>query len=176
MYKAIEIAYFLVYYAHKTETETYLNGLKIDSLLFMLQGIHLTIYDTPLFNDPILKNSYGVYIEETYNEFFRQYASLHIPKYHRVLNEFWALVCDCPNPYYDSYYTDKSGERFWIAEYKCERIDDETKKLIEAFYDEYHKFSSTNFNEIIRNHACYQLSDKHIDLQLMKQEFKNKIQ
>lgn len=165
MYSAIELAYYLVYHANKTEQEHKLKGFKIDPLLFFVQGYSLAILDMPVFKDNIIKNSYVALIKEVRDE-FRKYGCLSVPDTHKIR---YATCCDKNN---SRYYHLKTTN---IASYVYDRLDDDTRTLIEAVFKHYGCLPIPAINELIVNMDCYKYSKEIIDIELMKMDFKAKI-
>jgi uncharacterized phage-associated protein len=50
----------------------------VQKLVYYAQGFHLAIYDTPLFNEPIVKWAHGPVVESLYKE-YKKYGSSAIP-------------------------------------------------------------------------------------------------
>ena len=170
MVKAIEIAYYMVDYAHKSEKGCLLSGFKMNSLLFLVQGYSLARLNRRAFKDKIHKNSYGAFIPEPHGQ-FRQYGCLFIPRKHVVTNPlYWK---ECNTPYYDKYevcYRDKATA---YATYMCDRLDKKTEEIIKEVYDTYCKMSIPALNDCIRSMQSYKQSDQFFDIDLMKIEFKD---
>lgn len=68
MYTAQSIADFLLLLAHP-EAEEATTNLKLQKLLYYAQGIHLAVFDEPLFGDEIHAWSYGPVVESVYQRF-----------------------------------------------------------------------------------------------------------
>ena len=175
MYEAMEIAYYLIDYAYKTENEWLLSGLKLNCFLFIIQGYSLAIYDKPVFSDDIHKVGFGVMIEKTHEK-FRRCGTLAIPHTHIVLNPYVYGLNKLP--YYDQYELKDSrhGYKFLQATYMCDRLDKETVELIEAVFDVFSKFSLTPLTDFILNLDCYKESEDVVDINSIKTDFKNIIQ
>lgn len=183
MYEAMEIAYYLIDYAYKTEREHYLTGLKMNCFLFIVQGAHLAILDRPAFSDKIYKIGCGVHLDKIYNE-FKGYLGLTIPHTHTVVNpKHWGWLLK-NLPYYDSYNIKESeNERFGTATYMCDNLNKDTEKIIEGVFDNFYFLSLTGLNNLIRNFGCYNethysrnaegYKSNAIKLDMMKKEFVN---
>ena len=56
-----------------------ITNLKLQKLLYYVQGFHLAIYDKPLFKENILAWEHGPVVKEVYDE-FKGYRAGHIPQ------------------------------------------------------------------------------------------------
>lgn len=70
-YKALDIAYKLIYTAQEDEPNggERLTNLKLQKLLYYQQGYHLAVFGTPLFNEDIEAWMYGPVVPCVYDEF-----------------------------------------------------------------------------------------------------------
>lgn len=73
MYKASEIADLLLITADK-EYDEHLTNMKLQKLLYYLQGFHLAIYDERLFKEDIKKWDYGPVVPSIYHK-YKQYGA-----------------------------------------------------------------------------------------------------
>ncbi len=77
-YNAIDIAKKVIAYTNEEEGDSITN-LKLQKLLYYLQGFHLAFYNKPLFKEHIRAWTYGPVVEEVYQE-FKGYGSQTIYK------------------------------------------------------------------------------------------------
>ena len=56
-----------------------ISNLKLQKLLYYIQGYHLAYFDAPLFNEDIVKWQYGPVVESVYHS-FKQHGYQPIPK------------------------------------------------------------------------------------------------
>ena len=70
-YKALDIAYKLIYTAQEDEPNggERLTNLKLQKLLYYQQGYHLAVFGTPLFDEDIEAWMYGPVVPCVYDEF-----------------------------------------------------------------------------------------------------------
>jgi len=73
IYSAITIASALIALTDPEKGDTTSN-LKVQKLLYYVQGVHLAIYGLPLFNEEIVSWQYGPVVPEVYSE-FKEYGS-----------------------------------------------------------------------------------------------------
>lgn len=69
MYNVLEIAHKILNKATQTEFEEPISNLKLQKLLYYMQGFHLAYFDTPLFDDDIEAWMYGPVVPCVYNHF-----------------------------------------------------------------------------------------------------------
>lgn len=71
IYKALDIAYKLIYTAQEDEPNggERLTNLKLQKLLYYQQGYHLAVFGTPLFDEDIEAWMYGPVVPCVYDEF-----------------------------------------------------------------------------------------------------------
>lgn len=55
-----------------------ISNLKVQKLLYYAQGLHLAMYNEPLFKESIVKWQYGPVVKEVYNA-FKEYGANAIP-------------------------------------------------------------------------------------------------
>ena len=55
-----------------------ISNLKVQKLLYYVQGFHLAMYDKPLFEEEVYAWKFGPVVIEAY-EYFKKYGSGHIP-------------------------------------------------------------------------------------------------
>lgn len=75
---AIDIANHLLFLA-EPEVGELISNLKLQKLLYYVQGFHLAINNKPLFKESIIKWQYGPVVIEVYHE-FKECGSSAIPK------------------------------------------------------------------------------------------------
>ena len=58
-----------------------ISNLKLQKMLYYMQGFHLAFFDTPLFDDEIYAWQYGPVVPSVYNEYKRYNAkAINLPK------------------------------------------------------------------------------------------------
>ncbi len=55
-----------------------ISNMKLQKLIYYAQGFHLALYDTPLFEDPIVAWEHGPVVESVYHD-YKKYGSNAIP-------------------------------------------------------------------------------------------------
>ena len=83
MYKAIEIANYIIEYEHSKKR--FINNLKLQKLLYFVQAQFLIDYDEPCFNDRIEAWSFGPVVPDVYHA-YKIYGSLDITKLEDDIN------------------------------------------------------------------------------------------
>lgn len=76
-YKAIDIANYFLAKAQQ-ENQELLSNLKLQKLVYYAQGLHLAIYNKPLFNETIEAWQYGPVIPDLYHR-YKKYGMNGIP-------------------------------------------------------------------------------------------------
>lgn len=75
--KAVNVAnYFLL--KSDPDVGDFLTNLKIQKLVYYAQGLHLALYDRPLFDEPIEAWAHGPVVPDLYHH-FKEYRSSPIP-------------------------------------------------------------------------------------------------
>jgi len=74
---AIEVANKIVSLADP-DLGDLISNMKVQKLLYYVQGFHLAMYDKPFFSEDIYAWRYGPVVIEAY-EYFKKYGSGHIP-------------------------------------------------------------------------------------------------
>lgn len=69
MYKAIDIARKILGRATDEDSGELVSNLKLQKLLYYMQGYHLAFFDTPLFGDPIEAWMYGPVVPSVFDAF-----------------------------------------------------------------------------------------------------------
>jgi uncharacterized phage-associated protein len=69
MYNVLDIAHKILNKATQTEFEEPISNLKLQKLLYYMQGFHLAYFDTPLFKEEIEAWMYGPVVPCVYNHF-----------------------------------------------------------------------------------------------------------
>jgi uncharacterized phage-associated protein len=93
MYNVIQIANRIVSLADITVGDL-ISNLKLQKLLYYVQGFHLAMYNKPLFKEDIVAWQYGPVVKEAYHH-FKKYGSGHI---------------EIPDDDFDKYYTEFTQE------------------------------------------------------------------
>lgn len=78
MTKAVELAKHLIWMASKEEKPEFLTPLRLQNLLYYIQGWSLALRGNPFFAEPIEAWKYGPVIKSVYEE-FRQFGDQPIP-------------------------------------------------------------------------------------------------
>lgn len=80
VYDVMDVARYIIHY-HNTHFKNYgIDGLKLQKLLFILQGAYLMHVGTPLFKEEFIAWSCGPSIPSISKEFISKYGSLWIPE------------------------------------------------------------------------------------------------
>jgi uncharacterized phage-associated protein len=77
MYQALDIAKYLIHCANLAEDDLITN-LKLQKLLYYVQGFHLALFDAPLFPEAIEAWQYGPVVPEIYQQ-YKQYSRNPLP-------------------------------------------------------------------------------------------------
>lgn len=70
-YKAIDIAKKIILWAMREDDGELVSNLKLQKLLYYMQGFHLAVFNTPLFEEEIEAWMYGPVVPCVYNEYAR---------------------------------------------------------------------------------------------------------
>lgn len=65
---ALQVAKAIIKLSHP-EHEDYISNLKLQKLLYYLQGYHLAVFNQPLFPEKIFKWQYGPVVKEVYGKY-----------------------------------------------------------------------------------------------------------
>lgn len=76
-YHASDIANYFLYKAQQEDQEL-LSNLKLQKLVYYAQGLHLAIYDKPLFNEAIEAWQYGPVVPDLYH-YYKAHGASGIP-------------------------------------------------------------------------------------------------
>jgi len=98
-HKAIEIAKTFLTLSNP-EYGDFLSNLKLQKLLYYAQGLHLALYDRPLFEEPILSWQYGPVVKDVYHEYKDFEMAIPVPKefnYNYLTSEELDLIKDVYN-------------------------------------------------------------------------------
>ena len=68
MYRAVEVAEYLIHSANLEEDGS-LTNLKLQKLLYYVQGFHIALFGEPLFSDSIEAWNYGPAVPSVYREY-----------------------------------------------------------------------------------------------------------
>ena len=126
-YKAIDVARHIVNYTN--EQGKTVSNLKLQKLLYFVQGFFLALLDRPCFSDEIEAWDFGPVVPVVHRN-FKEFGSNSIPKV--------TTVYDC--------------EKETFIEY-IDSIDELDKRLINAITDNMSKYSATRLVEITHNQA-----------------------
>lgn len=74
--KCLDIAYYFI----SSKEYGDLTNLKLQKMLYYAQGMHLSYYGSPLFNEKIEAWQYGPVVHKAYNE-FKKYKDMPIPHF-----------------------------------------------------------------------------------------------
>ena len=77
-HKAIKIAHTFLTFIHQ-EYGDFLSNLKVQKLLYYAQGLHLALYQKPLFEEKIVAWQYGPVVEEVYHAFKNYQGAIPTP-------------------------------------------------------------------------------------------------
>lgn len=77
-YKALDIAEKILAKGSSSDSEEWISNLKLQKLLYYMQGFHLAVFEEPLFNDEIEAWMYGPVVPEIYKH-FQDYKNQGIP-------------------------------------------------------------------------------------------------
>lgn len=154
-YNALDIARYVINYS--LEINSPVSNLKLQKLLYFIQGNFLRILDRPCFKDDIEAWKYGPVIPIVYRE-FKKFGSNYIGKIE--------YVYDLEN---NKFKPVKREFNFHISE--------EEKKVIESVIQECKNFSSSYLVELTHKQSpwikAYRKYDKTIDIDSMKEFFCN---
>jgi len=68
-YNVIQVANWLIEKSNNTDNGDLMTNLKLQKLLYYLQGYYLAVFDKPLFDDEIEAWQYGPVVPDVYYEF-----------------------------------------------------------------------------------------------------------
>ena len=74
VYDVLEIANKIIAKPSKSEFEGLICNMKLQKMLYYMQGFHLAYFDTPLFNEDIEAWMYGPVVPSVY-EYFKSYGN-----------------------------------------------------------------------------------------------------
>ena len=78
-HEASDIAKTLLTFSNP-EYGDFLSNLKLQKLLYYAQGLHLALYQTPLFEEPIMAWQYGPVVVNVYHEYKDYPGAIPIPE------------------------------------------------------------------------------------------------
>ena len=78
MYNVSDIAQYLIHYAN-LEEDGMMTNLKLQKLLYYIQGFHLAIFDKPIFDEEIKAWQYGPVVEPVYY-LYKKYGRNALPE------------------------------------------------------------------------------------------------
>ncbi|MBO1055384.1 MAG: DUF4065 domain-containing protein [Dolichospermum sp. JUN01] len=78
MYNVSDIAQYLIHYAN-LEEDGMMTNLKLQKLLYYIQGFHLAIFDKPIFDEEIKAWQYGPVVEPVYH-LYKKYGRNALPE------------------------------------------------------------------------------------------------
>ena len=153
MYKATDIANWILYRNQldldfKEEAEPITN-LKLQKLLYYMQGIHLAVNDEPLFEDEITAWKHGPVVECVYYKFSKFRAA--------------PIEMDIPDDEMETV--------------NCILQDPETDQLLNQVYDHYSAYSAWGLRNMTHNERPWKETEQNhnIDQDLIKEFFKEDI-
>lgn len=113
-YSAKQIAQWFINrnaYLADLDKGDYITSLKLQKLLYYAQGLHLAIYDTPLFNDEIYAWDYGPVVKSVYYS-YQNYQREPIKIVEEVdIDDNTAMFLDKVQQYYGKYSAYKLVEK-----------------------------------------------------------------
>lgn len=146
MYRALDVAKYIVYYY----SEDYvLNSLKLQKLLYFVQGFFLCLRDRPCFSEDLLAWSWGPGVESVWQE-YRKYGSCSIPTWNDTEYQKYGV--------WDSTKHNFTG-RSYAGEYFVPIRDDDAE-LIRKIVDIYRKKSNSWLMEYIWGQEPYKCTPR----------------
>ncbi len=85
MFKATEVAEYILSICMQQKKP--ISNLKLQKILYYVQGYYLALTDTKLFNEDIYAWRYGPVVPEVYNK-YRGYAGGNIDSYSPIITDF----------------------------------------------------------------------------------------
>lgn len=176
---ALECAFYMVDYAYKNGIEYQLSGIKMNQLLYIAQGIHLGLYNKPMFEDKIEKCGLGIQIESITKEFIR-YGGLTIPSNFMDFNNyFYGIGIDVPN-YKKHIVNEKSHNLFTYFYYRNDNLPQEKTEILKGIVLELSKFSTTSFTrKFVFESLAYEMmcekKSNFIDCNDLQREYENRL-
>ena len=103
-----------------------ISNLKLQKLLYLVQGFYMAFYHKRCFDDDIQAWDYGPVCPNAYHE-FKRFGANNIPPIHQ---------------YEELIYKDKKLK--WVRhDFKSTDIDDTTREIIDAVVESYGRYSAT---------------------------------
>lgn len=154
-YSAVDVARYVVNYSW--EIGSPISNLKLQKILYLIQGNFLRILNTPCFKDEIEAWRYGPVVPEVYRE-FKNFGSNYIGKI--------------------EYYIDLEKDKYEPISKKFDfHVDGDEKRIIDDVVEACKDFSSSYLVELTHNQSpwikTFRKYDKTIDLETMKEYFCN---
>lgn len=131
MYNSLDIARYII--NHLNEENSSVSNLKLQKLLYFVQGFFLAIKDEPCFNDRIEAWDFGPVVPNAYHE-FKEFGSNGIP----MIKTYFKF----------------NSDNFWdseTVEFDDKVINDNDKELINAVLDLYKNYSATALVRLTHN-------------------------
>lgn len=76
-YNVLDIANKLIFQAEDSDEGDFMTNMKLQKMLYYMQGFHLAYFDTPLFDESIEAWQYGPVVPQVYNH-YKSHGSLGI--------------------------------------------------------------------------------------------------
>ena len=67
MYSSLDIAKYIIYYCNIINKPV--TNIKLQNLLYFIQGLYLAIYNQPYFREEIMLCDFGICIQNVYDEY-----------------------------------------------------------------------------------------------------------
>lgn len=88
--KAIQVAKYILNLINEDYGET-ISNLKLQKILYYIQGYFLAYFDKPLFEDKIVAWAYGPVVPSVYNE-YKQYGNNSLPVHEITQEEYYLFI------------------------------------------------------------------------------------
>lgn len=146
MYRALDVAKYIIYYYNE---DYVLNNLKLQKLLYFVQGFFLCLRDRPCFSEDLLAWSWGPGVESVWQK-YRKYGSCSIPTWNDTEYQKYGV--------WDSTKHNFTG-RSYAGEYFVPIRDDDAE-LIRKIVDIYRKKSNSWLMEYIWGQEPYKCTPR----------------
>lgn len=142
-YSALTIANYVILYSHSKNIE--MNNLKLQKILYFLQGLYLVNYSDKLFNDNIEKWQYGPVVPEVYHA-YKDYRSNNIK-----------LV----EPEISSKKLNQ-GIQFKVKNFEQEMIARHDREFIKIIVDTLGNYSAFHLVDVTHGHSAWKTDRNRI--------------
>ncbi|NET05015.1 MAG: DUF4065 domain-containing protein [Symploca sp. SIO2B6] len=162
MTSSIDIARYFISRAYREYTEVDITNLKIQTLLYYSQSIHLVLYGEPLFEDEIQAWRYGPVCPPAYY-FYSEFEAQQLPvpsssdltiipeEVIEILEEVWQHF----GHYYTYELSKKTHQEFpWLKARK--ELPPEAASTNPILLDDLKLLGQEKLDEIERSHPCYE--------------------